>query len=83
MRLLSLLISVFIVSFSHAQPVKKFGALQVRGTQLCDSKGKPVVLRGMSFGWHNFWPRFYNAVQSTGCIKIGIAAWFVRLWALN
>ena len=44
-----------------AQPVKEHGALQVKGTQLCDSSGNPVVLRGMSFGWHNLWPRFYNA----------------------
>jgi len=43
-----------------AQPVKKYGQLQVKGTQLCDAKGNAVVLRGMSYGWHNFWPRFYN-----------------------
>lgn len=47
--------------FLHAQPVKKHGQLHVDSTQLTDKKGKPVVLRGMSFGWHNFWPRFYNA----------------------
>lgn len=45
----------------HAQPVKKHGQLRVDSTQLKDKKGKPIVLRGMSFGWHNFWPRFYNA----------------------
>jgi endoglucanase len=44
----------------NAQPVKRYGHLQVKGTRLCDEKGSPVVLRGMSFGWHNFWPRFYN-----------------------
>lgn len=44
----------------HAQPVKKYGHLQVKGTRLCDGKGNPVVLRGMSYGWHNLWPRFYN-----------------------
>lgn len=44
----------------HSQPVKKYGQLQVKGTQLCDKNGNPVVLRGMSYGWHNFWPRFYN-----------------------
>jgi endoglucanase len=33
----------------------------VKGTQLCDKRGKPVVLRGVSLGWHNLWPRFYNA----------------------
>lgn len=44
-----------------AQPVKEHGALSVSGTQLVDKNGQPVVLRGMSFGWHNLWPRFYNA----------------------
>jgi len=45
----------------NAQPVKIHGQLKVEGTKLVDEKGKPVVLRGMSFGWHNWWPRFYNA----------------------
>ncbi|MDP4261214.1 MAG: glycoside hydrolase family 5 protein [Bacteroidota bacterium] len=45
----------------HAQAVKKHGALRVQGTRLVDKDGKPVQLRGMSFGWHNFMPRFYNA----------------------
>jgi endoglucanase len=64
-RLVLFFICLFVVGILQAQPVKKWGQLQVKGTQLCDKKGKPVVLRGMSFGWHNFWPRFYNqdAVQ--------------------
>jgi endoglucanase len=45
----------------YAQPVKENGQLQVKGTQLLNQKGEPVVLRGMSFGWHNWWPRFYTA----------------------
>ena len=44
----------------QAQPVKEYGQLKVKGTQLVSSKEQPVVLHGMSFGWHNFWPRFYN-----------------------
>lgn len=55
----------------NAQPVKKYGHLQVKGTRLCDEKGNPVVLRGMSFGWHNFWPRFYNE---------GVVAWLAKDW---
>jgi len=43
-----------------AGPVKRWGQLQVQGTQLCDQQGNPVVLRGVSLGWHNIWPRFYN-----------------------
>ena len=49
------------MSISNAQPVKIHGRLHVDKTQLKDEHGNDVVLRGMSFGWHNFWPRFYNA----------------------
>ncbi len=44
-----------------ATPVVTHGSLQVKGHQLVDQHGKPVVLKGMSFGWHNWWSRFYNA----------------------
>lgn len=57
--------------FGRAQPVKKYGPLQVTGTQLTDAKGNPVVLRGMSFGWHNWWHRFYNA---------GAVSWLYNDW---
>lgn len=63
--------SLLSTSFLLAQPVKKHGQLQVKGTQLCDAKGDPVVLRGMSFGWHNFWPRFYNEKA---------VAWLAKDW---
>ncbi|MGI4750561.1 MAG: glycoside hydrolase family 5 protein [Janthinobacterium lividum] len=46
---------------SNAQFVKQHGKLQVVGTQLQDAHGQPIVLRGMSYGWHNFWPQYYNA----------------------
>jgi endoglucanase len=55
---------VIILSLSlpaYLQPVKKHGQLKVAGTSLVDNNNNPVVLRGMSFGWHNLWPRFYNA----------------------
>ncbi len=57
--LLTLLFAVLFLSV-FGQPVKEHGALSVKGTQLVDEKGAPVVLHGMSFGWHNLWPRFYN-----------------------
>lgn len=41
-------------------PVAINGQLAVTGTQLVNEDGKPVMLRGASFGWHNLWPRFYN-----------------------
>ena len=40
--------------------VGQHGYLSVNGIALVDQSGKPVVLQGVSFGWHNWWPRFYN-----------------------
>ncbi|KIA85540.1 glycoside hydrolase family 5 protein [Flavobacterium sp. AED] len=55
-----ILLFLFCCYFSNAQFVKHHGQLQVVGTQLVDKNGEAVVLRGLSFGWHSFWPRFYN-----------------------
>lgn len=69
---LSILLFFFVFSISaNAQPVKVHGQLHVEGTQLKDADNKDVVLRGMSFGWHNFCPRFYNA----GAVK-----WLAKDW---
>lgn len=59
-RIFLILLSILVIHFIQAQPVKKHGHLQVKGTQLCDEKGNLVVLRGVSYGWHNWWPRFFN-----------------------
>lgn len=62
-RPLAMAVAAFLLSGSliMAQPVKQHGHLQVKGTKLVDSKGAPIALHGMSLGWHNWWPRFYNA----------------------
>jgi endoglucanase len=44
----------------NAQFVQEHGQLSVKGTQLVDKNQNPIVLRGVSFGWHSMWPRFYN-----------------------
>jgi endoglucanase len=54
-------ITLFSTLHSIAQPVKTNGQLAVKGTALTNMHGNTVMLRGMSFGWHNWWPRFYNA----------------------
>jgi endoglucanase len=59
--LLTVLFLTMSMTIVRAQPVKSYGQLKVEGTRLVDKTGNPVVLRGMSFGWHNWWPRFYNA----------------------
>jgi endoglucanase len=70
-RSLLLFLAAMALNLINAQPVKQHGRLQVKGIQLCDQKGKPVVLRGVSFGWHNFWPRFYNE---------GAVEWLYKDW---
>jgi len=57
-----LIISLLLAAFQIAstQPVKVHGNLSVMGIQLVDEKGQPVMLQGVSYGWHNWWPRFYN-----------------------
>jgi endoglucanase len=52
--------ALLISTAALAQPVKQYGQLSVKGTQLVDKNGNPVALRGVSFGWHSFWPRFYT-----------------------
>ncbi len=60
-KLLTIILSCLCIASAQAQdPVKKYGQLKVKGAQLCDKDGKPVILRGVSLGWHNLWPRFYN-----------------------
>lgn len=74
---MKLFLTVFLFSFTVmicAQPVKEHGALKTEGTKLVDKDGKPVSLRGMSFGWHNWWPRFYNA---------GTVKWLHKDWKCN
>ncbi|PZX94886.1 glycoside hydrolase family 5 protein [Flavobacterium aquariorum] len=55
-----LLLLVLSCSMTNAQFVKKHGQLSVKGTQLVDKDLNPIVLRGVSLGWHSIWPRFYN-----------------------
>ena len=70
-KLILLSFFVCVSLFLAAQPVKQHGNLHVSGTQLMDAHNQPIVLRGMSYGWHNLWPRFYNE-QS--------AAWLAKDW---
>lgn len=60
---------------AHAQPVKEYGPLQVIGTQLSGRNGQPVQLKGMSFGWSCFHPRFYTA----GAVKELKEKWYCNV----
>jgi endoglucanase len=61
MRLIVLIFFLSCIIQLNAQTVKQHGFLHVQGTQLVDEHNKAVVLRGMSFGWSCFHPRFYTA----------------------
>lgn len=58
---LVILISVLFGCGSSGAPANEDSQLSVEGTHLVNGKGEKVVLKGVSFGWHNWWPRFYNA----------------------
>src|SRR4051794_9439536 len=77
-----LVVGIFFLANSfqlNAQPVKEHGALHADGVQLKDEHNNAVVLRGMSFGWSCFHPRFYTAgavhtlVQDWHCTVIRAA----------
>jgi endoglucanase len=72
--LISLLLAFFAEVLLFAQPVKEHGQLWVDGTKLKDKNGNVTVLHGMSYGWHNWWPRFYNA---------GTVKWFHEDWGCD
>lgn len=58
--ILTALLSLLSILVVIAQPVKQNGKLSVKGTFLVNENGEETVLRGVSYGWHNWWPRFYN-----------------------
>jgi endoglucanase len=58
----------------EAQPVKEQGQLTVNGKFLVNQQGEPVMLAGVSYGWHNWWPRFYNEES---------VAWLAEDWGCN
>lgn len=53
---------------------KPLPSLLVKGTQLMNTEGDTVVLHGVSYGWHQFWPRFYNASS---------VKWLVEDWGVK
>ena len=60
MKRLPTLAAIAAIMFSGCcKSAPKVAPLKVEGIQLT-AEGKPVVMRGVSFGWHNIWPRFYN-----------------------
>ncbi len=42
-------------------PVGHNGQLSIEGSKILNQHGEQVQLVGVSYAWHNWWPRFYNA----------------------
>ncbi len=51
--------------------VERNGQLKVANNNLVNMNGEPIALHGVSLGWHNWWPRFYNK---------GTIRWLARDW---
>ena len=64
MNALKIFIGLILLGFltvnTQSQPVKKNGQLSVDGKYLVNNNGASIMLKGVSYGWHNWWPRFYN-----------------------
>jgi endoglucanase len=45
---------------AFTRPVDLHGQLRVEGANIIDRHGQKVALKGISLGWHNWWPQFYN-----------------------
>jgi endoglucanase len=54
--------------------VAEHGPLSVKGINLVDQHGEILTLRGISLGWHNWWPRFYDRET---------VAWLKNDWRCN
>lgn len=58
-------LSTLCISTGCTQGEKSFvganGNLSAKGTSLVNEHGEKITLHGISYGWHNAWPRFYNA----------------------
>ena len=72
--IITLLSIILVVESVKSSPIEKMEKnsvlnLSVKGTYLVNSLGDTITLRGVSYGWHNFWPRFYNASSAKYIIK--------------
>lgn len=61
MKFVAILFSLALVLNSCTERIPAVEKLSVKGTALVNESGDSLALRGVSFGWHNLWPRFYTA----------------------
>jgi endoglucanase len=56
-----LLLFILMMSCNESlPPTVKYGQLYVDGIHLKNSAGEDLILRGVSFGWHNWWSQYYT-----------------------
>ena len=58
---LLIILIIFNKTAAYSAPVDQFGQLRVEGANIVDRNGQKVVLKGISLGWHNWWPKYYNS----------------------
>jgi endoglucanase len=66
-KIIVFIMMLTVGGMAYAGPVSKHGQLRVEGRQLLNQNSQPVALRGVSFGWSNWWPQYYNA-EAVGCL---------------
>ena len=59
-RIFFIIFAAWISSAVYAGIVSEHGQLKVQGIHLVDKNNQPVVLRGISFGWSNWYGKFYT-----------------------
>ena len=67
--------AVYVLAKGTAKKAESIKTLKVEGLTLC-ADGEPVVFKGVSLGWHNIWPRFYNS----GTVKSLHDDWGVEIF---
>ena len=60
-KFLVLLLIMFNTITIYSSPVHDYGQLRVEGSNIVDLNGQKIALKGISLGWHNWWPQYYNS----------------------
>jgi Endoglucanase len=58
---IAILIFACHICAASNKPVNRHGQLHIEGASIVDQRGLIVALKGVSLGWHNWWPQYYNS----------------------
>ena len=61
-RNLAIILLLLIIKSAdmYATPIYEHGQLRVEGVHIVDSHGQKTAFQGVSLGWHNWWPQYWN-----------------------